>query len=64
MGSSLFDIGSPVPKETTKSGSSTNGNMAAISESAEISGSFLSGPVSWKVPTLLMCLGGKNLSRM
>jgi hypothetical protein len=35
--------------------------MTATSESAEISGSFSSGPASWNVPTPCIVLGGKNL---
>jgi hypothetical protein len=56
-----LNVGSPVPKETTKLGSSTRGNIATTSKRAKTSGSFSSGLASWKVPTLLICLGGKNL---
>lgn len=50
-----------MPRETTKSGSLIEGNLAVASKRAEISGSFSSGPASWNVPTPLMCFGGKNL---
>jgi hypothetical protein len=62
-GLSLFARGMPVPSETIKSGSSASGNIAATSESAEISGSFSRGATSWNVPTPSIFLGGKNLIR-
>ena len=43
-GPSFFECGMPAPRETTKSGSSTSGNIAATSERAAISGSFSRGP--------------------
>lgn len=44
--SSSFTLGSPTPRETTKSGFSVNGNAAAVLIIAERSGSFSRGPAS------------------
>jgi hypothetical protein len=41
-----LNVGSPIPKETTKLGSLTRGNIATTSKRAKTSRSFLSGLAS------------------